>query len=322
MRSARLLHGFPCLYAASVTASGTVLVMGASGYIGGRLVARLRALGVPVRAAGRRPDRLRERWPGIEAVEADVFRPETLDPATRGVRVAYYLVHSMAEGEAGFEERDRVAARNFATAAREAGVEAVVYLGGLGGESDLLSPHLASRHETGRVLAEHGPGVLELRASMVLGAGSASFRMLTDLVKRLPVMVTPRWVETRSQPIAIDDVLAYLERARDVSPAGHRIVEIGGADVLTYREMMLRAAAARGRRPVIVSVPVLTPRLSSLWCGLVTSVPTAIARPLIEGLRNETIVRDDSAARLFPDVHPIGFDEAVARALREAAEPA
>ena len=298
--------------------NGPVLVTGASGYIGGRLVERLAALEVPVRVAGRRPQALRERWPAIEAVGMDVFRPTTIGTATEGVRVAYYLVHSMAEGGSGFEERDRVAARAFAETALRNGVELIVYLGGLGVEDDRLSPHLASRQETGRILSEHGPGMIEFRAGMVIGSGSASFRMLTDLVKRLPAMVTPRWVETRSQPIAIDDVVTYLVRARDVQGEDRRtIVEIGGADVLSYREMMQRVAAARGRRPLIVSVPVLTPRLSSLWCGLVTSVPAAIARPLIEGLRNETVVRDDAAARLFPDVVPIGFDEAVARALRE-----
>lgn len=294
------------------------LVTGAGGYIGGRLVERLRTTGVPLRTAGRHPEALRERWPAVEAVEMDVFRPDTIRPATEAVRVAYYLVHSMAEGEEGFEERDRVAARNFAAAALASGVELLVYLGGLGGEDDALSPHLASRQETGRVLAEHGPPVLELRAGMVIGAGSASFRMLMDLVKRLPAMVTPRWVETRSQPIAIDDVVEYLAAAGDLAPTEHHtVVEIGGTDVLSYREMMQRAAGTRGRHPLIVSVPVLTPRLSSLWCGLVTSVPVSIARPLIEGLRNETIVRDDAAARLFPDVHPMSFDAAVARALRE-----
>lgn len=299
-----------------MSAREPALVSGASGYVGGRLVDRLPAEGVPVRAAGRRRRVLRQRWPGIQTVEMDVFRPETIGPAVEGVRVAYYLLHSMAEGEAGFEQRDRVAARNFAEAARRGGVETIVYLGGLGVEGDRLSPHLASRHETGRVLTEHGPAVLELRAGMVISAGSAAFRMLTDLVRRLPAMVTPRWVETRSQPIAIGDVLDYLGRARDLPPSP-TIVEIGGADVLSYREMMLRVAATRGRRPLILPVPVLTPRLSSLWCGLVTSVPVSIARPLIDGLRNETIVRDDTAARLFPDVRPMGFDEAAAYAARE-----
>ena len=186
------------------------LVTGAGGYIGGRLVERLRTMGAPLRIAGRRPEVLRSRWPDVEAVRMDVFLPETVTEATMGARTAYYLVHSMAEGEEGFEERDRSAARNFAEAALRSGVELVVYLGGLGGEDDALSPHLASRQETGRILAEHGPRVLELRAGMVIGAGSASFRMLMDLVKRLPAMVTPRWVETRSQPIAIDDVVSYL----------------------------------------------------------------------------------------------------------------
>jgi uncharacterized protein YbjT (DUF2867 family) len=223
----------------------------------------------------------------------------------------------MAAGEDGFEERDRVAASNFAVAAKRAGVRRVIYLGGLGSQGDRLSPHLASRHETGQVLADLGPPVLEFRAGMVIGAGSTSFRMLTDLVKRLPVMVTPRWVATRSQPIAIADVITYLERGRTSDlKEQHTIVEIGGADVLTYREMMQRVGVFRGRRPTIITVPLLTPRLSSLWCGLVTSVPAAIARPLIDGLRNETIVQSDAAASLFSDVHPVGFDEAVAEAMR------
>ncbi|HEX6399934.1 MAG TPA: NAD(P)H-binding protein [Actinomycetota bacterium] len=300
---------------------GAILITGASGYIGGRLAQHLVDAGVHVRVAGRDPDRLTDRWPRVDAVELDAMRPATIGPATEGVTTAYYLIHSMEEGGEPFEERDRTAATNFARAAVTSGVERIIFLGGLGDDEDPdLSPHLASRHETGRLLAEHGPAVLELRAGMVVGAGSASFRMLEDLVRRLPVMVTPRWVETRSQPIAVDDVVTYLDEAREVTLDDHHtIVEVGGADVLSYREMIRRLGAKRGRVPWILPVPVLTPSLSSLWCGLVTSVPPSIARPLIEGQRNETIVRDDTAARLFPDVHPVGFDEAVTRARSEAA---
>lgn len=300
---------------------GATLITGASGYIGGRLAQHLVDAGIDIRVAGRDPHRLSARWPGVDAVELDVMRPETIGPATEGVTTAYYLIHSMEEGSAPFEARDRTAATNFARAAAKSGVGRIVFLGGLGDDEDPdLSPHLASRHETGRLLAEHGPPVLELRAGMVVGAGSASFRMLEDLVRRLPVMVTPRWVETRSQPIAIDDVVTYLERARDVTlDEPHSVVEIGGADVLSYREMMRRLGEQRGRVPLILPVPVLTPSLSSLWCGLVTSVPPPIARPLIEGQRNETIVTDDTAAQLFPSVHPVEFDEAVSRARSEAA---
>jgi uncharacterized protein YbjT (DUF2867 family) len=259
--------------------------------------------GVDVRVAGREPQRLTDRWPGVDAVELDVMRPETIGPAREGITTAYYLIHSMEEGGSPFEERDRTGATNFARAAAKRGVERIVFLGGLGDDEDPdLSPHLASRHETGRLLAEHGPAVLELRAGIVIGAGSASFRMLEDLVRRLPVMVTPRWVDTRSQPIAIDDVVTYLDEAREATlDEHHTIVEIGGADVLSYREMMRRLGAIRGRVPLILPVPVLSPSLSSLWCGLVTSVPPSIARPLIEGQRNETVVRDDTAVQLFPD---------------------
>jgi uncharacterized protein YbjT (DUF2867 family) len=294
-----------------------ILVTGASGYVGGRLVEHLRGTGDAPRVAGRNPDGLRRRWPGIEAVEMDMLRPENIGAALCGVRVAYYLVHSMTESKADFEQRDREAAINFGAAALRSGVDLVVYLGGLGADEDDLSHHLASRHETGALLARHGPALVELRAGMVIGAGSASFMMLKDLVKRLPIMITPRWVDTRSQPIGIDDVVSYLERASRLAPKEHHtVVEIGGADVLTYREMMIRVGRSAGRAPRILSVPVLTPYLSSLWCGLVTSVPVSIARPLIEGQRNETIVRDHSAARVFPDVSPIGFDEAVELAAR------
>jgi uncharacterized protein YbjT (DUF2867 family) len=295
---------------------GPAVIVGASGSIGARLADALLAAEVPLRLAGRRPETLRARWPDVEAVALDVLRPESIAPALAGADTAYYLVHAMGEGEAGFEDRDRIGAQAFAEGAAAAGLRRIVYLGGLGAPGDDLSHHLASRQETGRLLASGACQVLEFRAGMVIAEDSASFRMLNDLVKRLPVMVTPEWVRTASQPIGIDDVLTYLARGREVALTEHHaIVEIGGADVVSYRDMMQRVAAIRGRSLSVLTVPVLTPRLSSLWCGLVTSVPTSIARPLIDGLVNETIVRDDTAARLFPDVHPIGFDEAVRAAL-------
>jgi uncharacterized protein YbjT (DUF2867 family) len=300
--------------------SPTTLVTGASGYVGGRLAAHLIGGGASIRVAGRHPDELRRRFPDAEAVEIDVTRRETLEPAMRGISTAYYLVHSMEEARAGFEERDRIGARNFAQAAFRSGVQRIVYLGGLGDDADDLSAHLESRHETGRVLAEYGPSLIELRAGIVIGKGSASYRMLEDLVERLPLMITPRWVDTRSQPIAIDDVVRYLADAgRVATDHHHTIVEVGGPEVLSYRQMLRRVGGARGRTPVVLSVPLLTPFLSSLWCGVVTSVPTSVARPLIEGQRNETVVRSAAAAKTFPDVVPIGFDEAVARVAVEAA---
>ncbi len=296
--------------------TGPVVIVGASGAIGARLVDALVESEVPLRLAGRRPEVLRARWPNIEVVGLDVLRPETIRPALTGADTAFYLVHAMGAGEAGFEDRDRVGALAFAEAAATAHLRRIVYLGGLGASDDGLSSHLASRHETGESLAAGATQVLEFRAGMVLAEDSSSFRMLNDLVRRLPVMVTPTWVRTRSQPIGIDDVLAYLTRARDVAvSAHHEIVEIGGTDVLSYQDMMQRVAAIRGRSLAILTVPVLTPRLSSLWCGFVTSVPASIARPLIDGLVNETIVRTETAARLFPDVRPIGFDAAVRAAL-------
>ena len=294
----------------------TILVTGASGAIGGRLVDRLVAEGREPRVASRRPPSLHERWPGLAAVELDVLRPATLGPALEGVRAAYYLVHSMEPAAAGdFRERDAEGARFFGEAARAAGVERVIYLGGLGADDADLSEHLASRHETGRILAESGPPLLEFRAAMVVSADSASFTMLTDLVNRLPAMVVPRWVDTPSQPIAIDDVLAYLV-AGLVTPLGeHRtIVGIGGPDVTTCRHMIETVAAERGRHPLIVGVPLLTPRLSSYWCGLTTSIPAALARPLIEGMTTPMVVQDDEATRRFPTIQPMPFREALRRA--------
>jgi uncharacterized protein YbjT (DUF2867 family) len=298
----------------------TILVTGATGAIGGRLVERLVADGHAPRVASRRPATLRDRWPGLDAVEADVLRPATLGPALEGVSAAYYLVHSMEPAAAGeFRERDAEGARAFGEAAVAAGVERVIYLGGLGDDEGELSEHLASRHETGRILAETGPPLLEFRAAMVVSPDSASFTMLTDLVNRLPAMIVPRWVDTPSQPIAVDDVLSYLVAGLSTPLEQARtIVEIGGPDVTTYRRMIETVAAERGRRPVIVGVPLLTPRLSSYWCGLTTSVPSSLARPLIEGMTTPMVVRDDEAQRRFPEISPRPFAEALRRAFAEA----
>ena len=299
-----------------------ILVTGASGSIGSRLTDRLVAAGRgPLRLAGRHPAELRSRWPDLDTVELDVLRPGTMPGALEGVHAAYYLVHSMEPSAGGdFGARDAQGARAFARAAREAGVRRVIYLGALGDDRDRLSEHLRSRQETGRILAAEGPPVLEFRAAMVLAGDSASFRMLEDLVRRLPAMVVPRWVSTPSQPIAAEDVLTYLGRGLDVDlGAHHTVVEVGGRDRVTYKEMIAITADRKGRRrPPMVEVPLLTPRLSSYWCGLTTSVPASLARPLIEGLASPVVVRTDDARRLFPGVHPMGFREGLDRAIAEA----
>ncbi len=296
--------------------SELILVTGATGYVGGRLVPRLLASGRRVRCLVRDPERLKGRgWAGeVEVVAGDVLEPSTLPPAFEGVDVAYYLVHSMAAGH-GFHERDVSAARAFATAAAQAGVRRVVYLGGLGDPDADLSQHLRSRQDTGDALRESGVPVTEFRAAVVVGAGSISFEMIRYLTERLPVMVCPQWVFTRVQPIAVADLLEYLVAALDVPGSAGRVVQVGGADVLTYGEMMQGYARVRRLRRRLLPVPVLTPRLSSYWVHLVTPIPGAVARPLIEGLRNETIVRDGSAGELFPGIRPVPYEEAVRRAV-------
>ncbi|MGK4585209.1 SDR family oxidoreductase [Kitasatospora sp. HPMI-4] len=299
------------------------LVTGATGYIGGRLVPELLAAGHYVRCLVRDPERLRDHpWRArVEAASGDVTRPETLPPAFEGVDVAYYLVHALATGP-GFEATDRAAARAFATAAEAAGVRRIVYLGGLvpeGVPADRLSPHLRSRAEVGRILRESAVPTAELRAAVILGSGSASFEMLRYLTERLPVMVTPRWVGTRIQPIAVRDVLRYLTAAAMLPPDVNRAFDVGGPDILTYRQMMQHYAEVAGLRPRrIIAVPVLTPGLSSLWVGLVTPVPNAIARPLVESLRHEVVCAEHDIARYVPGPPEglIGFDEAVRLALR------
>jgi uncharacterized protein YbjT (DUF2867 family) len=291
-----------------------VLIVGASGYIGGRLAAVLDARGHDLVLMSRDPVSLAERFPRARVVAADLLRPGTLPAALEGVEVAYYLAHSMGAGERGFAARDLQGAANFAEAAAEAGVRRIIYLGGLGDEADDLSPHLASRQQTGAELAAHGVPVTEFRAAVIIGSGSASFEILRHLTERLPVMVTPRWVSTRCQPIGIRDVLDYLAAALE-HPEITGIVEIGGPDILSYGEMMLEYARARGLRRFMIPVPVLTPQLSSYWVSLVSPVPASIARPLIEGLRNEVVVRDPVPAQAL-GITPMPYRTALERALR------
>jgi len=295
---------------------GAVLVTGATGYVGGRLVPRLLAQGRRVRVLVRDAERLKGRaWlPQVEVVTVDLVHPQGLSEALAGVDTAYYLIHSMAQGP-GYQARDLAAASAFSRAAAAAGVRRIIYLGGLGDPRAELSRHLRSRQETGDALRSGGVPVTELRAAIVVGSGSISFEMIRYLTERLPIMICPRWVYVRVQPIGIDDLLSYLIAALETPAAAGRIVEIGGADVLTYGDMMLGYARARGLRRRLQPVPVLTPALSSYWVHLVTPIPSSIARPLIEGLRSETVVRDRSARELFPDVRPVGYREALAAAL-------
>ena len=290
-----------------------ILIVGASGYIGARLVALLQSRNHDLVLMSRDARPLAARFPEATVVAADLLDPATLPAALDGVDTAYYLAHSMGAGERGFAERDRQAARNFAQAAHAAGVSRIVYLGGLGDDAADLSHHLASRHETGAELASHGVPVTEFRAAVIIGSGSASFEILRHLTERLPIMITPRWVGTRCQPIGIRDVLDYLAGALD-HPGVTGIVEVGGPDVLSYGDMMRTYARLRGLRRLMIPVPVLTPRLSSYWVNLVSPVPATIARPLIEGLRNEVVVRDPAPASAFA-VRPLPYVEALQRAI-------
>ena len=301
---------------------GVVLVAGATGYVGRRLVPELLRAGHEVRCMARRPEELgSEDWSDrVDVVQGDVTRPETLTAAFEGARAAYYLIHSIGDGQ-DWRRRDRDAARGFREAAERAGVRQVIYLGGLGdAAAGELSPHLASRHEVGAELAAGTVPVTELRAAVVIGSGSASFEMLRHLTEVLPAMVCPKWVDTRCQPIGIRDLLVYAVGVLDNDGASGRVVEIGGADVVTYREMMRTYADVAGLRPrLVVTVPVLSPRLSSLWVGLVTPLPPQLARPLVDSLVNEVIVRDDLAQRVV-DHQPMTYRDAVELAVRRVAD--
>ena len=291
-----------------------ILLTGATGYVGGRVLRALEAGGHRVRCLARRPEFL-QSWVGsdTEIVRGDVLDPESLRFALEGVHTAYYLVHSMAAGGHRYADDDRRGAKNFASAARAAGVRRIVYLGGLGG-GEKLSAHLESRQEVGRILRESGVPTIEFRASIVLGSGSLSFEVIRALVEKLPVMVTPRWVHTRTQPIGIEDLVAYLIEALEHPEHESGVYEIGGPDQVSYGDLMREYAGLRGLRRVMIPVPVLSPRLSGLWLALVAPAHARVGRELVAGLRNETVVRDDRALRVFR-VRPRGVQQALARAL-------
>ena len=296
------------------------VVFGASGYIGGHLVPRLLREGLPVRAAARNPAVLEGRgWEGAELVRGDALEPETLADVLAGVDVAYYLVHSMAAGR-GFSELDRKAARNFGEAAGRAGVRNIVYLGGLLPQ-DAESEHLVSRADTGTVLRESGVPVTEIRAGIIVGPGSAAFEVIRDLVNNLPVMVTPRWVRSRTPPIALDNLLEYLIRVPAIEEACGGTFDVAGPEMLSYEDLMRQFGDIVGRRPRILPVPVLSPGLSSYWLALVTAVPSAVARALIGGLAHDIPARPESLRRLVPQ-QLLSYRDSVRAALEAEADNA
>ncbi|MDE2824327.1 MAG: SDR family oxidoreductase [Chloroflexota bacterium] len=299
----------------------TILVTGATGYIGGRLVPRLVEEGRRVRVLVRSRDRVLSRpwFEQVEVVVGDALDPQTLTEALTGVDTAYYLIHSMSRGPR-FHEVDMRAARAFGQAAKEAGVSRIIYLGGLGDPEANLARHLRSRQESGQALREGGVPVTEFRAAVIVGSGSISFEMIRYLVERLPVMVCPKWIYSRIQPIAVDDLLEYLVSALNTPESVGRIIEIGGSDTTTYRGLMLGYARARGLKRLLLPVPVLTPRLSSYWVHWMTPIPAGIAVALVDGLRNNVVVTDDRARTLFPHIAPKDYASAIDSVLKDLDE--
>ncbi len=298
-----------------VLSENTVLLTGASGYVGGRLLPLLEAQPLALRCLARNPARLRPLTKNsTEIFPGDVLNPASLDAALEGVHTAYYLVHLMS-GSANFEQQDRQAAQNFADAAKRTGVQRMIYLGGLGDDNDpTLSPHLRSRHEVGEILQASGVETIEFRAGMVIGAGSLSFQLMKSLTDRLPVMICPRWLATPTQPIAIDDVLAYLSAAKDLPRGESRIFEIGSPDIVTYGDLIREYARQQSLNRWLIFVPILTPYLSGLWLALVTPATYEVGRHLIEGLKNPTVVQDTRALKVF-SISPMSVQQAIARAI-------
>nr|MBA3572646.1 NAD(P)H-binding protein [Pyrinomonadaceae bacterium] len=273
----------------------SILLTGATGYVGGRLLKVLEAQGHTLNCIARTPAYLRSRVaPTTRVFSADVLDKESLRAGLAGMDTAYYLIHSLGESK-GFEEQEKVGAQNFAVVAKESGVKRIIYLGGMGNEGEELSPHLRSRHEVGRILRDSGVPTLEFRASIVLGSGSLSFEMIRALTEHLPIMIMPRWVSVLAQPIGIQDLIGYLVQALDIAIEASEVVEIGGADQLSYRQLMKEYARLRNLKRVMIPVPVLTPRLSSLWLGLVTPLYARVGRKLIESIKHPTIVTSNRA---------------------------
>lgn len=292
-----------------------ILVTGATGYIGGRLIPRLIEKGYNVTCLVRDKSRVSGRWPKAKIVEGDIHKFDSIDETLKNVDIAYYLIHSMSAGEHDFEKMDEKAAENFSLKAKAAGVKRIIYLGGLGSNKEKLSPHLRSRQTTGEKLKSSGISVTEFRAGMIVGSGSLSFEMVRYLTERVPIMICPKWVSTKTQPIAIRDVLRYLIDTIEKPETENMILEIGSPDILTYADLMLTYAKIRGLKRHMINVPFLTPRLSSYWVDLVTPIPSNIARPIIEGLKNESVCTDDRARRIFA-FEPIGYEDAVNFALQ------
>ena len=291
-----------------------IMLTGATGYVGGRLLQMLEQHGYRVRCMARRPENLVPRvGPSTQVVKGDVLDLESLQSALKGVSVAYYLVHSMSS-EGSFEENDRKAAHNFGKIAKAAGVERIIYLGGLGNDDDDLSPHLRSRQEVGKILRQSGVPLLEFRASIVIGSGSLSFQLIRSLVERLPIMITPKWVQVSAQPIAIEDLIEYLEAALFVPDSGCRVYEIGGADQVSYADIMRIYGSCRNIGVRMIPVPFLSPHISSLWLGLITPLYARIGRKLIQSIVHPTVVCDESALKVF-NIQPMGVDDAIRRAI-------